>query len=115
MTFDSLLINECDIQEFTVAPAPDDYGQPIKTWQIKVVDGVSYDDIPCRHVSGKGREVKVGQAVIIIYDELYVGNIDVTVQDRVIIDSETYEVVDVLFSQDGIGDHHKQLYLVLVK
>ncbi|GAH72242.1 unnamed protein product, partial [marine sediment metagenome] len=86
MTYISLLINECDIQEFTVAPAPDGYGQPIKTWQIKVVGGVSYDDIPCRHVSGKGREVKVGQETHIIYDELYVGDIDVTVQDRVIID-----------------------------
>lgn len=115
MTYASLLINKCDIEEFTEAPAPDDYGQPIKDWQIKVVGGVSYDDIPCRHVSGKGREVKVGQEVHIVYDELYVGDIDVIVQDRVFMDPETYEVVDVLFSQDGIGDHHKKLFLEIVR
>jgi len=114
MTYDSLLINECDIQEFTITDT-DDYGQHIKDWQIKVVDGVSYEDIPCRHVSGKGREVKVGQEVHIIYDELFVGDIDVIVQDRVIIDSETYQVVDVLFAQDGIGAHHKRLFLEIVK
>lgn len=115
MTYDSLLINECNIQEFTIALAPDDYGHPIKTWQIKVVDGVSYENIPCRHVSGNGREVKVGQEVHIIYDELFVGDIDVTVQDRVIIDTKTYQVVDVLFAQDGKGSHHKRLFLEIVK
>ena len=114
MTYTSLLINECDIQEFTITDT-DDYGHPVKDWQIKVVDGVSYDDIPCRHVSGKGREVRVGQEVHIIYDELYVGDIDVIVQDRVIINLETYQVVDVLFSQDGIGGHHKRLFLEMVK
>ena len=115
MTFDSLLINECDIQEFTVAPAPDDYGQPIKTWQIKDVDGVLYDDIPCRYVSGKGTEIKVGQEVVIIYDELYVGDIEVTEQDRVILNTLTYQIVSVVPRQDGIGSHHKHLFLEIVK
>ena len=115
MTFDSLLINECDIQEFTVAPAPDDYGQPVKTWQIKDVDGVLYDDIPCRYVSGKGREVKVGQEVVIIYDEMYVGDITVTEQDRVIFDELTYQIVSVIPRQDGISGHHKHLFLEIVK
>ncbi len=108
MTFSSLLIGECTIQRYTEGAA-DDYGHPAKTWTNL------HDDEPCRHVSGKGREVKVGQEVVIIYDELYVGDIDVIVQDRVVIDTETYQVVDVLFRQDGIGDHHKQLFLEIVK
>jgi len=115
MTFENLLINECDIQEFTVAPAPDDYGQPIKTWQIKVVDGVSYEDIPCRHVSGQGREIKVGQEVVIVYDQLFLGDVEITEQDRVIIDTVTYQVLSVVFRQDGFGAHHKHCFLEVVK
>jgi len=57
----------------------------------------------------------VGQETHIVYDELFVGDIDVTVQDRVIIDSETYQIVDILFAQDGIGSHHKQLFLEIVR
>ena len=108
MSFDSLLINACDIQRFSEGAA-DDYGTPIKTWDT------IHTDEPCRHVSGKGREVKVGQEVVIIYDQLFVGDIDITVQDRVIIDSVTYQVVDVVFTQDGIGSHHKECYLEVVK
>ena len=108
MTFATLLINTCDIQRFTEDVA-DGYGIPGKIWTT------IYDDEPCRHISGKGREVKIGQEVHIIYDELYVGDIDVIVQDRVIIDLETYQVVDVLFRQDGIGNHHKHLFLEIVK
>ena len=108
MTFATLLINTCDILRFTEGAA-DNYGIAVKTW------AVLHDHEACRYVSGKGREVKIGQEVHIIYDELYIADIDVTVQDRVIIDSETYEVVDVLFRQDGIGGHHKHLYLEIVK
>lgn len=108
MTYSSLLINTCDIQRFTEGAA-DDYGRPSKTWTNL------HEDEPCRHVTGKGREVKVGQEVIIIYDELFVGDIDITAQDRVIIDSETYQVLDVIFRQDQIGAHHKHCYLEIVK
>jgi len=108
MTFDSLLINECDIERFGEGVA-DDYGIPAKIWTP------TYENEPCRHVSGKGREVKVGQEVHIIYDELYIGDIDVIVQDRVIIDTETYQIVDVEFRQDGVGGHHKKLFLEIAK
>jgi len=108
MTFESLLINTCDIERFTEGVA-DNYGTPDKTWAIE------HPDEPCRHISGKGREVRVGQEIHIVYDELYVGDIDVTVQDRVIIDTETYQVVDVEFRQDGAGAHHKKLFLEIVR
>jgi len=108
MTFDSLLLNTCDVQRFTEGVA-DDYGQPTKIWPTL------YDDEPCRHVSGKGREVKIGQEVVIIYDELFIGDIDITEQDRVVIDSVTYQVLSVMFRQDGIGSHHKHCFLEVVK
>lgn len=108
MTFATLLINTCDIQRFAEGIA-DDYGIKDKTWNP------TYENEPCRHVSGKGREVKIGQEVHIVYDELYVGDIDVIVQDRVIIDTETYQIVDLEFRQDGIGGHHKHLFLEIVR
>jgi len=108
MSFDSLLINTCQIQHFASA-GTDNYGQPIKIWTVL------YADEPCRHVSGKGREVKVGQEVVIVYDELFVNDIDITEQDRVIIDCVTYEVLSVVFRQDNTGGHHKHCYLQVVK
>ena len=109
MAYSDLLINICDIQRFTETGAYDTYGQPVKVWAD------IYTDEPCRHVTGKGREIKVGQEVITIYDQLFLEDIDVTVQDRVIIGTETYQIVDVLFRQDGVGGHHKEVYLEIVK
>ena len=108
MTFDSLLINECDIQEFTET-GTDDYGRPTGNWTP------TYENEPCRHVSGKGREIKVGQEVVIIYDELFLGDVEITEQDRVVIDTITYQVLSVLFRQDGFGAHHKHCFLEIVK
>ena len=108
MTFDSLLINECDIQEFTET-GTDDYGRPTGNWTP------TYENEPCRHVSGKGREIKVGQEVVIIYDELFLGDVEITEQDRVVIDTVTYQVLSVLFRQDGFGAHHKHCFLEIVK
>ena len=108
MSFDSLLIDTCTIQEFTEA-STDAYGQPVKTWSNL------YEDEPCRHLSGKGREVKIGQEAVIIYDEMFVNDIVVNEQDRVIIDGLTYEIISVVFRQDGISTHHKHCYLEIVK
>jgi len=108
MTFDGLLIHTCDIERFAEG-AGDHYGRPAKTW------ATLYDDEPCRHVSGQGREIKVGQEVVIVYDQLFVGDIDITEQDRVVIDTVTYQVLSVVFREDGFGAHHKQCYLEVVK
>lgn len=108
MTFSSLLINECDIQRARVTDT-DNYGQPVITWET------IHDNEPCRYVSGKGTEIKVGQAVVIIYDELFIGDIDVTEQDRVILDELTYQIISVIPRQDGIGMHHKHCFLEIVK
>ena len=108
MSFDSLLINTCDILRFTEG-AQDDYGTPVKTWDTL------HSDVPCRHISGKGREIKIGAEVVIVYDELILSDIDVTEQDRVVIGSNTYGILSVVFRQDGIGTHHRHLYMEIVK
>ena len=86
----------------------DVYNQPVKVWAD------IYTNEPCRLVSGKGREIKVGQQVHIVHDQLFLKDISITVQDRVIINALTYEVVDVLFRQTSTG-HHKEAYLEIVK
>ena len=110
MSFASLLINTCDILEFTETGVYDAYGQPVKTWAVKG----TYADIDCRYVTGKGKEIKVGQEVHIVYDQVFLEDIDVTVQDRVRIPAtigDTYQIIDVVFRQDGVEGHHKQAYL----
>jgi hypothetical protein len=39
----------------------------------------------------------------------------VTVDDQVIIDLETYNIIDVLFRQDLVNGHHKECYLEVVR
>lgn len=108
MSFDDLLINTCTIKRFTEG-AKDAYGHPVLTWANL------HTNIICRHISGKGREIKVGQEVVIVYDELMVKNIDVTEQDQVVIGTKTYNILSVLFGQDGTSVHHKLLFLEIVK
>lgn len=108
MTFENLLIHTCDIERFTEGAA-DDYGTPSKVWDVL------HDDQPCRHVSGKPIEIRVGQEVVIVSDQLFVGDIDVTEQDRVVIDTVTYQILAVVFRNDGFGAHHKECFLEVVK
>jgi len=108
MTYDSLLIHTCDIERFTEG-AISDYGIPAKTWTA------IHEDEPCRHVSGNPREIRIGQEVVIVSDQLFVGDIDITEQDRVIIDTVTYQVLSVIFREDDLGAHHKECFLEVVK
>jgi len=108
MTYDALLIHTCDIEHFTEG-AVDDYGIPTKTWTVL------HDDEPCRHVSGNPREIRIGQEVVVVSDQLFVGDIDITEQDRVIIDTVTYQVLSVIFREDSLGAHHKECFLEVVK
>jgi SPP1 family predicted phage head-tail adaptor len=85
------------------------YGQPVKVWSTL------HAAAACRHMSGKGREVKIGQEVVVVYDELLVKYIDVTEQDRVIIGGKTYQILSVVIRQDSVAVHNKHLYLEIVK
>jgi len=118
MTFSSLLIHTCDISRFSEG-VPDDYGIPVKTWTVH------WENEPCRLVSTKGREVKVGAEVVISDYKLFVGNLVIaTERDRVsnirtseglLLDSSVYEILLVKLRSDGIGGHHHELVLQKVE
>ena len=104
MSFETLLINTCTTKRFTEG-APDAYGNPVKTW----ADHLTNQD--CRLASSSGREVKVGAEVVIADYKLFIGDVDITEQDRVIVDGITYEVLLVQTYADSVDDHHKQCWL----
>jgi hypothetical protein len=104
MSYDSLLNNTAMVMRFADGVA-DVYGNPARLWVPHIVS------TPCRQVYGKGREVKVGAEVVIVYDELFVGDIDIIVWDRVIVDSVTYDVISVVQRTDYGDQHHKHCFL----
>ena len=108
MSFEDMLINTCTIYRFTEGIA-DAYGNPIKTW------GVHLADQPCRLTTPSGREVKVGAEVVIADFKLFLNDVNVTEQDRILLNSVTYEVLLVAKRQNGIGNHHKECYLRAVR
>lgn len=116
MSFDSLLIHIADIKRFTLDGGTDNYGNPTGAW------GDIYADEPCRLVSTRGREIKIGAEVVISDWKLFVDNsVIVTERDRLdnirlistggVIDSSTYEFLLVQSRSDGIGEHHAELAL----
>ena len=108
MTYASLLINTCTVKYFTEGAA-DSYGNPAKTWSDRLTDE------PCRLTATGGREVQVGAEVVIADYKLFLGDVTIIEQDRVIIDSVTYEVLLVTDRQDGTGSHHKECFLRTVR
>lgn len=108
MSWVDLLIDSCVVQRFTAGVA-DAYGVPAKTWTPQT------DDTPCRIVPDKGTEVVVGAQVVIAEYILFVGDIDITEQDRVISDAITYEVLLVKRRKDMAAGHHKECLLRVVR
>lgn len=108
MAFADLLINTCTVRRYTDI-GTDDYGNPIKDWT---------DHLPnqaCRLMAGAGREVTVGAEVVIADYKLFIQDVAITEQDRVIVDDVTYEVVLVAPRQDDTGNHHKACYMRTVR
>lgn len=108
MSYTTLLIDTCTVRRFT-AGAPDNYGHPAETWADHLTDQA------CRLMATSGVEVKVGAEVVVADYKLFLLDIDITEQDRVIVNSITYEVLLVSDRQDGIADHHKECLLVTVR
>lgn len=104
MSYASLLIHTCTIQRFTEG-IPDAYGNPILAWADHLVDE------PCRLVAAPGREIKVGAELVIADYKLFVEDIDITEQDRVVLSGLTYEVLLIQTYADDAVDHHKQCWL----
>ena len=116
MSFASLLIHTCDIGILSQGDK-DAYGTPAKTWPV-----VDYESQPCRLVSTRGREVKVGAEVVISDWKLFVDSaVAVDEQDRisniklratgVVIDASTYEIILVQPRSNGVDIHHHELAL----
>lgn len=108
MSFVSLLINTCTVERYTIGAA-DAYGIPAKTWANHLTDEA------CRLMATTGREVLVGAEVVIADYKLFIGDVDITEQDRVVIDSITYEVLLVEDKQDDSASHHKECAMRVVR
>ena len=108
MAYSDLLINTCDIQRFTEG-AQDVYGNPLKVW-ANLHTGAA-----CRWSTPRNREIKVGAEVVVADLELFLLDIDVTEQDRVTLNGLTYQVLSSTRRQNGIGSHHRECLLQVVK
>ncbi len=112
MAFVDLLIDTCDIQRNTPGVA-NAYGYPAPSWADE------HSDQACRLVTGQGKEVKVGAEVVVADYKLFVEDIDITEQDRVLIDvdgvSKTFEVLLVMRRSNGIGAHHRECLMRTVR
>jgi len=108
MTYASLLINTCTTQRFA-AGAADAYGTPVKTWNNYLVDE------PCRWSTPTNREVKIGAEVVLADLVLFLGEVDITEQDRVTIGTVLYEILSVIPRQDSVTGHHREVLLRTVK
>lgn len=108
MAFASLLINVCSVQRNTPG-AQDVYGLSADSWANL------HTDEPCRLMATKGREILIGAEVVIADYTLFIDDIDITEQDRVIIGSVTYEVLLVGTRQDSTSGHHKECFMRTVR
>ncbi len=109
MSYNSLLVNLCTIRRYPPAGAQDDYGIPARVWVDYLVDE------PCRWSTPSNREVKVGAEVVLADLQLFLGDVDITEQDRAVLNGLTYEILSVVRRQDGISSHHIEAFLRVVK
>ncbi len=104
MSYTSLLIGTCTVQRYTEGAA-DDYGNLTLTWADHLTDEA------CRLQAARGREIKVGAEIVIADYKLFLGDVDITEQDRVVIGSLTYEILLVEDYDDSVTGHHKQVWM----
>ena len=108
MSYTDLLIDTCTVRRYTEG-AVDDYGKPTLTWDDHLADE------PCRLSASSGREITIGAEVVIADYKLFLGDVDITERDRVILGGITYQVLLVTNRQNGTADHHKECYLQVVR
>ena len=105
MSYTSLLVDTCTIQRFSEGAA-DAYGNPALTWDLTYLE-----DEACRLTASSGREIKVGAEIVVADYKLFLGDVDITERDRVVIGGLTYEILLVQDYSDGIESHHKQIWM----
>ena len=108
MTYASLLINTCTTQRKHPG-AIDAYGIPAPAWANELVG------IACRWSTPSNREVKVGAEVVLADLVLFLLDVDITAQDRVVLSGLTYEILSASRRQDSVGSHHMECLLRTVK
>ena len=117
MSYTSLLIHLASVYRYPAGGTIDYYGVPAKVFAVVPALG----DIPCRIQSAKGREVLVGAEVVIADYKLFLGDVELTEQDKVYVYWGTtpawyeYEILMVEDKQDGVNSHHKECYLRIVR
>ena len=99
MSFEDLLVHICDIQRFTVTGS-DAHGNPQKTWAD------TYPAQACRVGKMNGRTLWDGAQLEMIDLMLYVPDIDITEEDRVIWEGQTFKVLLVDHVADSTTNHH---------
>ena len=104
MSFASLLIDTCTVQRFTEGSSGP-YGNPVITWADHLAEEA------CRIQPSSGVELKIGAELVVADYLLFLGDVDVTEQDRIVLDSITYQILLVKDEQDGVDSHHKEVFL----
>jgi hypothetical protein len=109
MGFNDLLVSTCTVRQYSSISA-DAYGQPVKTYHDHLIGQL------CRLSGAQAREFKVGAEVVIADAKLFIGDVDISERDQVIVDGATYEVLAVIPIKAGtIENHHKECYLRIVR
>ena|ERR1035437_8998213 len=110
MSFIDLLIHVCIIQRPTPGTV-DAYGVPAKSWNATYLTNV-----PCRFAQQTGKQFWNGVQLEVIDFKVFLEDIDVTEQDRIVWEGNYYKVLQV----DQIGDatvnhHHRELQVQILR
>ena len=117
MSFTSLLISTCTVERYTTGVA-DAYGTPVKTWTDHLTDQACRFMAGSRAIgsaAGAGGEILIGAKLVVADYIMFIGDVDITEQDRVVSGGVTYEILMVADRADGIASHHKEVYLKTVR
>ncbi len=112
MAYLDLLIQSCTIQE-DLGGATDNYGNVAEDWQTLSTQDCRIQPVMGRQ--GAGVEIRRGAEVVIAEYVLYLNDVDVTEQDRILLETVVYEILLVKRPQNGVGVHHRELFLRTVR
>ena len=106
MSFTDLLVHTCDIQRFTIA-STDAHGNPVKTWANH------YTAQACRISAMSGKQMWNGAQLEQVDQIIDVsGTVDITEEDRVVLEGVTYKVLLVDHAHDSTPIvHHYTVHL----
>ena len=111
----SLLNTTCTISRFTAASV-DVYGQPTGSWAnlatgvlCRLQEFLGVSDVEAEAVTPGGTAVIASHKLFVLSSQ------DITEKDRVVVGSNTYDVQFCAASPGGVSDHHKEVWLKVVR